>query len=325
METQDYSSTVMKKANIRIIAIGGGGSNVLNKMLAKDWKDVNCIAANTDMQSLERSDANIKILLGKEIMGGMGAGSNPVIGRKAALESRYEIRAILKGAEMVIILTCLGGGTGTGGAPVVAEISKELGATVIAVVSTPFTFEGTRRREESELGLATLKEKVDSIIVIHSQRILIPLGTNATLLKAFEEIDWLMSLAVGCVAGVFYPFGLVSANVGTIKTMLLASDIAGLGFGSAAGENRAITALKNAMTSPHLAGHTIGSSCVILVGISGPTDLRLSEVYEVIHTIRDLACVNSHIACTAVVDEKLGDTVWVTIVIFENLAFLRSL
>ncbi|MDP2725221.1 MAG: hypothetical protein Q8O44_02990, partial [Syntrophales bacterium] len=160
--------------------------------------------------------------------------------------------------------------------------------------------------------------KVDSIIVIHSERILMPLGTNTMLLKALEEVDWLMSLAVGCVAGVFSPFGLVAANVANIKNMLLASDIAGLGFGLASGENRAIMALKNAMTSPHLAGHTIGSSCGMLVGISGPTDLRLSEVHEVIHTIRDVACVNSYIACGAVVDEKVGDSVWITIVLFNK-------
>ena len=318
METQDYFSIVMKKANIRIIAIGGGGNNVLTTMLAKDWKDVDCIAANTDMQSLERSDAKIKILLSKKTTGGMGTGSNPVIGGKAALESRDEIRAILKGSEMVIILTCLGGGTGTGGAPVVAEIAEEVGVKVIAVVSTPFTFEGTRRREEAEAGLTALRDKVDSIIVIHSERILMSLGTNTTLLQALEEVDWLMSLAVGCVVGVFSPFGLVAANVANINNMLLASYIAGLGFGSAAGENRAIMALKNAMTSPHLAGHTIGSSCGILVGISGPTDLRLSEVQEVIRTIREVTCINSHIACSAVVDEKVGNSLWITIILFNK-------
>ncbi len=301
------------RTNIRIIAIGGGGNNVLNTMPAKDCKDVDCVAAHTDTQSLDCSAAKIKILLGKEITGGMGAGSNPKIGREAAFASRDEIRSTLKGSETVIILACLGGGTGTGGAPVVAEIAKEVGSKVIAVVSTPFTFEGKKRREEAEAGLAALKEKVDAIIVIHNQRILRSMREKVPLIEVFKEMDMVMSQVVSCLANVL-SLSHPDDTMAYIKSALLSyGGVIDVGFGSAAGEDRLITALKKTMESPPLVDPSIRFSCGVLVCISGLAELCLSDINEVISTIQNEVCENARITFCTAFDKKLGDTVLITV------------
>ena len=288
-------------SRIKIIAIGSGGNYVLNRLLELERKNVDCIAADANMESLDRSKAEIKILLGKGITDGGGSSSNPVTGRKATLESYDEIRAALKGAEIVILLIGMGGGTGTGGAPVVAALAKEMGAEVIAVVSTPFAFEGNRRHEQAKAGLEALKEEVYSIIIVSNQTVLKTLGRDSTLLQVFNESDRLMSLLVEYAGAFFIP--VIGDECSGPK--LLAGEIVGFGFGSAFGTNRAMMAMNNALASPALTRQAIKSSNGILVDFSGPGDMKLTEVMD------DILFITRH-------NEKIEDNICITIILFNR-------
>lgn len=310
-------------SRIKIISIGSGASYVLNVFLARDSKNVDCIAVNSNIETLDHSAARIKILIGKDLTHGIGACSNPIVGREITLLSNDEIRAALEGAKLVIILACLGGGTSTGGAPVIAEIAKETGAEVVAVVSIPFTFEGTRRHERAEEGLAILKDKVDSVIVVPYQAVLTSAMTETKLRQAFDEPDRVMCLLMEYVAGFFSSLVFDDVNEKP-KEKLLVGEVVCFGFGTATGEKRAIKAMINALPSILLAGHDINSSYGILVEFTGSANMQLSEINDVMSIISDLVGSNDNISFTMEFDEKAGDSIGVTVILFDRPCFHRS-
>jgi cell division protein FtsZ len=301
-------------ARIKVIGVGGGGGNAINTMIASGLPGVEFIAANTDMQALGASLASTKIQLGAQLTKGLGAGANPEIGREAALEDCEQIREHLAGTDMVFITAGMGGGTGTGGAPVVARIAKELGALTVAVVTKPFQFEGKKRMRQAEDGMADLKEAVDTLIAIPNQRLLAIAVRNTPLLEMFKKADDILLQAVRGISDLITVHGLINLDFADVRTIMAEMGLAMMSAGSASGENRAVEAAQKAIASPLLEDLSIRGAKGVLINITGSHDLSLHEVNEAATLIQEEAHEDANIIFGAVIDERMGDEIRITVI-----------
>ena len=267
-------------ATIKVIGIGGAGGNAVNTMISYNLRGVDFIAANTDAQALGASSSLIKIQLGAEVTKGLGAGSDPDIGRQAALETRETLHEQLEGSDMVFITAGLGGGTGTGGAPVAAEIAKELGALTVAVVTKPFLFEGRKRNGQAEAGIAELRKIVDTLIIVPNQRLLSLGGKELPLLEAFKRADDILYHAVKGISDLIMVPGLINLDFADVKNIMSEMGLALMGTGTASGENRAVEAAQKAISSPLLEDNTIQGARGVLLNITGGPDMTIHEINE---------------------------------------------
>jgi len=313
-------------AKIKVIGIGGAGGNAVNTMISYHLQGVDFIAANTDAQALEASSSPIKIQLGAEITKGLGAGSDPDIGKKAALETREYLKTQLDGADMIFITAGLGGGTGTGGAPVVAEIAKELGVLTVAVATKPFLFEGKRRNSQADSGIAELRKVVDTLIVVPNQRLLSLGGRNITLLEAFKKADDILYHAVKGISDLIMVPGLINLDFADVSTIMSEMGMALMGTGVASGENRAVEAAQKAISSPLLEDNTIQGARGVLLNITGGPNMTLYEINEASSLIQSEAHEEANIIFGAVIDEAMGDDIRITVIAtgFENTELPRS-
>ncbi|MDA8310441.1 MAG: cell division protein FtsZ [Actinomycetota bacterium] len=300
-------------ALIKVVGVGGGGVNAVNRMIDAGLKHVEFIAANTDAQALLMSDADLKLDIGRQLTKGLGAGSDPEIGRQAAEEHRGEIEEALQGADMVFITAGKGGGTGTGAAPVVAEIAKGLGALTIGVVTRPFTFEGRRRAMQAEKGIQTLKEKVDTLIVIPNDRLLTVSTEKTSMVNAFKMADEVLLQGVRGITDLITVPGLINTDFADVRMIMLNAGTAIMGIGSAKGEGRAVNAARAAITSPLLEASIEGARGILL-NIAGGSELGLFEVNEAAEIIHAVAHPDANIIFGAVIDDEIGDEVRVTVI-----------
>ena len=309
----DFEVDMQELTNIKVIGCGGGGSNAVNRMIVEGLKNVEFIAINTDKQALMLSHANQKIQVGEKLTKGLGAGANPEIGQKAAEESREEITAAIKGANMVFITAGMGGGTGTGAAPVVAEIAKSMDILTVGVVTKPFPFEGKRRMMHAEMGIAKLKEKVDTLVIIPNERLLRMADKKTTLLDSFKLADDVLRQGVQAISDLITIPGVVNADFADIKAVMLNKGLAHLGVGYGKGDNRASDAVKQAIASPLLETSIDGATGVIL-NFTGGADLGALEVYEAADVVRESADIDANIIFGAVIDETLNDEIRITVI-----------
>src|SRR3954452_7350631 len=301
-------------AVIKVVGVGGGGTNAVNRMVDAGLRGVEFIAVNTDAQALAMCDADIKLNIGHELTKGLGAGAKPDVGLGAANESRDEIKEALKGADMVFVTAGEGGGTGTGAAPVIAEIAKnEIGALTVGVVTRPFEFEGQTRSQSAEDGIERLREEVDTLIVIPNEKLLAVVERRTSILDAFREADNVLRQGVQGITDLITIPGLINLDFADVRTIMHDAGSALMGIGAASGENRAAEAAKNAISSP-LLEQSVEGATGILLNITGGTDLGLFEVNEAAEIIQGAADQNSNIIFGAVVDDGLGDAVRVTVI-----------
>jgi cell division protein FtsZ len=300
-------------AVIKVVGIGGGGVNAINRMIEVGLKGVEFIAINTDAQALLMSDADVKLDVGRELTRGLGAGANPEVGKKAAEDHAEEIEEVIKGADMVFVTAGEGGGTGTGGAPVVARIARSLGALTIGVVTRPFTFEGRRRATQAEEGIAELRAEVDTLIVIPNDRLLSISAPGATVLDAFKSADQVLLSGVQGITDLITTPGLINLDFADVKSVMSEAGSALMGIGSARGENRATAAAEMAISSPLLEASIDGARGVLL-SISGGSDLGLFEINEAAQLVSEAAHQDANIIFGAVIDDGLGDEVRVTVI-----------
>src|SRR5256714_120365 len=300
-------------AVIKVIGIGGGRVNAVNRMIEAGLRGVEFIAVNTDAQTLLMSDAEVKLDIGRETTRGLGAGSDPEVGRGAADEHRDEIEEILKGADMVFITAGEGGGTGTGGAPLVAEIAREIGALTIGVVTRPFGFEGRKRATQADLGITELKKAVDTLIVVPNDRLLQVADPNMPMIEAFRMADQVLYQGVDGITSLITTPGLIHLDFADVKSVMSAAGSALMGIGIGEGEDRAEEAAKGAISSPLLESSVEGAKGVLL-SIAGPTDLTLHEVNRAADLITRVAHSEANIIFGAVVDDALGQEVRVTVI-----------
>lgn len=303
-----------QSAVIKVFGCGGGGGNAVKHMLESRVEGVEFICANTDAQALRSVNAEIQIQLGQTITRGLGAGANPEIGRQSALEDREKIAEIMKGADMVFITAGMGGGTGTGAAPVVAEIAKDLGILTVAVVTKPFPFEGKRRMKVANEGLDELRQHVDSLITIPNEKLLSVLGKKVTLVDAFAEANNVLLNAVQGVADLIVRPGTINLDFADVRTVMSEMGMAMMGSGRASGENRAQRAAEMAIRSPLLEDVDLYGAKGILVNVSAGVDLGLDEFSEVGMTIEDFASEDATVVVGTVIDPELGDEIRVTVV-----------
>ena len=300
-------------AKIKVVGIGGAGGNALNRMIEAGIKGVEFIAVNTDVQALQHSKASLKLHIGRAVTRGLGAGMNPEVGRQAAEESQNEIREALKGADMVFITCGLGGGTGTGGAPLVAGIAKEQGALTIAVVTKPFAFEGGQRRRIAENGFLELAKKVDTIITVSNEKLLQIIDKRTSLLESFKMADNILRQGVQGIAEIITVPGIVNADFADVRAVMADTGSALMGIGTAKGENKATEAVKAAVNS-NLLDTSIKGAKGIVFTITGGADLGMLEVSEAAKIINSLADDDARIIFGAVIDEKMDDEIKITIV-----------
>jgi len=293
-------------ADIKVIGVGGGGGNAVNRMIQAELKGVHFIAVNTDAQALNLSLAEHKMQIGAKLTKGLGAGADPEIGKKAAEESRDELMQALRGADMVFVTAGMGGGTGTGGAPVVAEVAKEVGALTVGVVTRPFTFEGKKRATQAEQGIQELKSKVDTLITIPNDRLLQVVDKSTSINEAFRIADDVLRQGVQGISDLIAVPGLINLDFADVKTIMSNTGTALMGIGSAKGENRAAEAAKIAISSPLLETSIEGAKGVLL-NITGGPDLGLFEVNEAAEIISQAADPEANIIFGAVIDENLED------------------
>lgn len=301
-------------ANIKVVGVGGGGSNAVTTMIDGQMDGVEFIVANTDIQALNANKAPGKIQLGIDLTKGLGAGANPDVGRRAAIESYNEIVEKIEGADMVFVTAGMGGGTGTGGAPVVAKIARELGALTIGVVTRPFVFEGKKRSKHAELGLQELKENVDTLIVIPNQKLLSIAGDKTPLVETFKKADEVLLQAVKGISDLINIRGLINLDFADIRTVMAAKGLALMGTGYAKGENRAVEAATAAISSPLLENIKIDGATGIIINVTGGPDLSLYEVNEASTLITEAAHEDAEIIFGAVIDENMTDEVRVTVI-----------
>lgn len=301
-------------ANLKVVGIGGGGCNAVNTMIKCSLGGVEFIGANTDAQALTTCSAPIKVQLGANLTKGLGAGANPEIGRNAILEDRDRLREILFGADMVFITAGLGGGTGTGGAPILAAIAKEVGALTVAVVTKPFLFEGKRRQRQAEEGMKELRKSVDTLITIPNQRLLNIAGRDMSLLEAFRKADEVLLQAVRGISDLITVEGLINLDFADVRTVMGEMGMALMGTGSASGEKRAVEAAQRAISSPLLEDITITGARGILISVTGGPDLGIFEVNEACMLIQEEAHEDANIIFGAVIDEKLKDEMRITVI-----------
>ncbi|MFD6096593.1 cell division protein FtsZ [Nocardiopsis flavescens] len=300
-------------AVIKVVGIGGGGVNAVNRMIEEGLKGVEFIAINTDAQALLMSDADVKLDVGRELTRGLGAGANPDVGRKAAEDHREEIEEVLKGADMVFVTAGEGGGTGTGGAPVVANIARSLGALTIGVVTRPFGFEGKRRATQAESGIAMLREEVDTLIVIPNDRLLSISDRQVSVLDAFKAADQVLLSGVQGITDLITTPGLINLDFADVKSVMSGAGSALMGIGSARGDDRAVAAAEMAISSPLLEASIDGAHGVLL-SIQGGSDLGLFEINEAAQLVSNSAAPEANIIFGAVIDDALGDEVRVTVI-----------
>jgi cell division protein FtsZ len=301
-------------AVIKVVGVGGGGTNAVNRMVDAGLRGVEFVACNTDAQALAMCDADIKLNIGHELTKGLGAGSDPNVGQGAAAESRDEIKEALKGADMVFVTAGEGGGTGTGAAPVIAEIAKnEIGALTVGVVTRPFAFEGSQRARQATEGIQRLRENVDTLIVIPNEKLLAIVERRTTVLDAFREADNVLRQGVQGITDLITIPGLINLDFADVRTIMSDAGSALMGIGTAAGENRATEAAKIAISSP-LLEESVEGAMGILLNITGGHDLGLFEVNEAAELVQSAADSNSNIIFGAVIDDALGDEVRVTVI-----------
>ena len=310
----DFSDELRDGARIKVIGVGGGGGNAVNRMIDADVKGVDFLVANTDAQALQGSKAAIKIQLGTKLTKGLGSGGNPEIGRRAALEDTEKLIEALEGADMVFVTTGLGGGTGTGGAPIVASLARELGALTVAVVTKPFAFEGKRRMMQAEQGLAELSQGVDTVICIPNERLMQFVDKGTSFFEAFRIADDILRQGVQGISDIITITGIINRDFADIKTIMEGMGYAVMGTAVASGENRAVDATNLAMASPLLEDASINGAHGILLNITGSSKLTLYEVHESSTIVQKAAADNANIIFGAVHDESMGDAVKVTVI-----------
>jgi cell division protein FtsZ len=301
-------------ASIKVVGIGGGGGNAVNTMIASGLPGVEFVTANTDLQALRASLAPIKVQLGERLTKGLGAGANPDVGREAALEDAERIREVLAGADMVFITAGMGGGTGTGGAPVVARIAKELGALTVGVVTKPFQFEGKKRMRQADQGIEQLTAAVDTLIAIPNQRLLAVAARNTSLLETFKKADDVLLQAVRGISDLITVHGLINLDFADVRTIMAEMGMAMMGCGIASGENRAVEAAQKAIASPLLEDVSIQGARGVLINITGSPDLSLHEVNEAATLVQEEAHEDANIIFGAVIDERMGDEIRITVI-----------
>lgn len=301
------------KANIKVVGVGGAGSNAVNRMIAAGLNGVEFWACNTDAQALELASAKNRMQIGGKLTRGLGAGGNPTVGTKAAEESREEIAAALAGADMVFIAAGMGGGTGTGAAPIVAEVAKEMGALTVGVVTKPFMFEGRRRSNQAESGIAEIKERVDTLITIPNQRLLEVVDHRASMQDAFVEADKVLMQGVQAISDIITVPGLINVDFADVKAVMAAAGSALMGVGRATGEGRAVEAARHAINSPLLETTIDGAAGVIFTVTGGP-DLTLHEVQEAANVVYSAVSDEANIIFGAVIDDRLHGEVLITVI-----------
>lgn len=306
--------TLDVKARIKVIGVGGGGGNAVNNMLDSGVEGVEFIVSNTDYQVLLQSKADTKIQLGTSVTKGLGAGANPEVGRQAALESKGELERALMGADMVFVTAGMGGGTGTGGAPIVAAIAKNLGILTVGVVTKPFLFEGKRRMRLAEQGIRELKECVDTLITIPNQKLLTIAMKETRLLDAFKRADDVLKEAVKGISDLIVQPGLINLDFADVRTVMSETGLAIMGVGIAEGDNRAIDAARMAVSSNLLEDGRIGGARGILINITGGASLTMYEINEAATLIQEEAHEDANIIFGAVIDESMGELVRITVI-----------
>src|ERR1700742_2422670 len=300
-------------AVIKVVGIGGGGVHAVNRMIEQGLQGVELIAINTDAQALLRSDADVKLDVGRDSTRGLGAGADPEVGRKAAEDAKDDIEELLRGADMVFVTAGEGGGTGTGGAPVVARIARSLGALTIGVVTRPFAFEGRRRANQAEEGIAGLREEVDTLIVIPNDRLLSISDRNVSVLDAFKQADQVLLQGVSGITDLITTPGLINLDFADVKSVMANAGSALMGIGSARGEDRSVAAAEMAVSSPLLEASIDGAHGVLL-SIAGGSDLGLFEINEAAALVSQAAHPEANIIFGATIDDALGDEVRVTVI-----------
>ena len=301
-----------KDTRIKVVGVGGGGNNAVARMMEEGVRGVEFIAINTDVQVLEENPADKRIQIGEELTSGRGSGGNPEIGRAAAEESKSDIKNSLEGAEMIFVTAGMGGGTGTGSAPMVAEVAKALGALTVAVVTRPFSFEGPRRKQLSDEGIQELRSRVDTLIVIPNDRLLETVERRASLMDAFKLADKVLWQGVQGISDIIQTTGLINVDFSDVKTVLTDAGAALMGIGLASGDSRATQAAEMAAQSPLLESSLAGATN-LLINIVGPADLALSEVDDAVEIIRQACGTEPNIMLGAAIDPKLDDSIRLTI------------
>lgn len=310
----DKNNKYSSNAIIKVIGVGGGGGNALNTMIESGLTGVEFIAANTDVQALQSNLAPIKVQLGRELTKGLGAGANPEMGRNAALEDKAILQEVLSGSDMVFVTGGMGGGTGTGAAPIIAQVARELGALTVGVVTKPFTFEGKRRKQQSEHGIQALRQSVDTLITIPNQRLLSIAPPEMSMLEGFKLADEVLLNAVKGISDIINIPGRVNVDFADVKTIMSEMGMALMGIGTATGSNRAAEAARSAINSPLLEDIDIEGATGILINITGTSSMTLHEISEASTLIQEAAHEEANIIFGAVIDENMGDTIRVTVI-----------
>ena len=313
-------------ARIKVVGVGGGGSNAISRMVQAGFQGVEFIVANTDQQALQVNPAPVKIQIGSKLTKGLGAGADPDVGRQAALEDTDNLIQALDGADMVFVTTGLGGGTGTGAAPVIASLASELGALTIAVVTKPFKFEGKKRLLQAEAGLDALRDCVDTVITIPNERLLSIIERQTTLTAAFTTADDVLRQAIQGISDLILVPGLINLDFADVKTIMAGMGLAMMGTGVADGENRAMEAARRAISSPLLEGASVNGARGVIINVTGGTDLSLLEVSEASTIIQEAAHEDANIIFGAVIDDSLDGRVKITVIAtgFERIASARE-
>jgi cell division protein FtsZ len=311
MSTRDQSGNYL--AVIKVAGVGGGGTNAVNRMVDAGLTGVEFIAVNTDAQALMMCDADVKLHIGSAATRGLGAGADPAVGLAAATESRDELKEALKGADMVFVTAGEGGGTGTGGAPVLAELARELGALTVGVVTKPFAFEGRKRAQQAELGIQNLRDRVDTLIVIENDRLLQVVEKRTSVVDAFRMADDVLRQGVQGITDLITVPGLVNLDFADVKTIMRDAGSALMGIGAASGDNRAAEAARAAVSSPMLETSIEGATGILL-NITGGPEIGLFEVNEAAEVVTSAADQNANVIFGAVIDDALGDEVRVTVI-----------
>jgi cell division protein FtsZ len=301
-------------AKIRVVGVGGAGCNAVNTMIMAKLERVDFIAANTDVQALAANKAPVRLQLGQTLTKGLGAGANPEMGREAALESRDQIASMLEGADMVFVTAGMGGGTGTGAAPIIADIAKSLGCLTVGVVTKPFLFEGNKRRKQAEQGLVELKAAVDTLITIPNQRLLTLSNAPMPLLETFKRADEVLLNAVQGISDLIQYHGYINVDFADVKTIMSDKGLALMGTGQSSGDKRALNAMQQAISSPLLEDISIDGATGLLINITGGRDMTLQEVNEALTLVHDAADPDAEIIFGSLIDENIQDEVKITII-----------
>ncbi|HEY6873030.1 MAG TPA: cell division protein FtsZ [Geobacteraceae bacterium] len=308
----EFDESIDQSAKIKVIGVGGGGGNAVNTMIASNVHNVEFIVANTDVQSLRMSKAPVKVQIGAQLTKGLGAGANPNAGRDAALEDRERLAEILKGADMIFVAAGMGGGTGTGAAPVIADVAREVGALTVGVVTKPFTREGKQRLGKADDGIRELKKHVDSLVVIPNDRLLGLAGKSMSILDAFKPSDDVLRQAVQGISDLITTSGMINVDFADVKAIMSERGMAMMGIGLAAGENRAVEAATKAISSPLLEDIDISGAKGVLVNISGSSAMTMDEFDDASRIIHEKVHEDANIIVGLVIDEALGDTIKIT-------------